>query len=87
MEMPDGYTDRFKQIITDHKPGMVSDEDYLLFLALVGFIDYLNLGEHSVTEEEAAYLTGLRYRLAARALGADLVTMEELLDEAEGLEA
>ena len=85
MEMPDSYTVRFRQIIAKCRPGMVSDEDYLLFLALIGFIEYLNLGEHSLPEEEADYLEGLRYCVAARALGSDLITMDELLDEAEGL--
>ncbi|MSS70679.1 MAG: hypothetical protein EXS64_04230 [Candidatus Latescibacteria bacterium] len=79
--MPETYVARFQEITHRFKPVTVADEDYALYLALLGFSAYLKVGECTLPEEDVAFLSGMGSRLASRALGSDLLTIEEVLDE------
>lgn len=81
MPIPETYVARFREITRRLKPVTVSDEDYALYLTLLGFSAYLEIGECSLPEEDVAFLNGMGSRLASRAVGSDLLTIEEVLDE------
>ena len=82
MQIPEAYVAQFREIVFKFKPGMVPDEDFLIYLSLIGFGAYLDLGQlqFQLTKRDLEFLAGMRLRLAERAMGEDLVTMDEIID-------